>query len=63
MIANPGILALGDQPLYALFAMARIGVGLALISHALIGKSAGPVRIVMAAAGGALIFGRVITGI
>ena len=63
MIANPGILTLSDSPAYALFAFARIGVGLALVSNALIGKAAWPLRILFAAAGLAVVFGRVILGV
>jgi TRAP transporter 4TM/12TM fusion protein len=63
MIANPGILTLTDSPAYALFAFARIGVGLALVSNALIGKAAWPLRVLFAAAGLAVVFGRAILGV
>ncbi|MFD1341233.1 TRAP transporter permease [Litorisediminicola beolgyonensis] len=37
MVANPGVLALADAPALALFAAARIGLGLTLLSAGLIG--------------------------
>jgi TRAP-type uncharacterized transport system fused permease subunit len=37
MIANPGLLALADDPLGALWAFARVALALTLISHGLIG--------------------------
>ncbi|WP_424984643.1 TRAP transporter permease [Microbulbifer sp. S227A] len=37
MIANPNLLNLADAPLAALFAMVRVAIGLALLSHGLIG--------------------------
>jgi len=37
MVANPGILTLAEDPLNALFALLRMGVGLTLVSSGLIG--------------------------
>lgn len=51
MIANPGLLQLIDAPGAALFAFARVALGLALISHGLIGARGIPARAGLLAAG------------
>jgi TRAP-type uncharacterized transport system fused permease subunit len=38
MVANPSIIALATEPMAAVIALAQIGLGLGLISYALIGR-------------------------
>jgi TRAP transporter 4TM/12TM fusion protein len=56
MIANPDLLRLAESPLAALIAVIRVGLGLILISHAIIGKAHPAVRLVMGAAGLLIVF-------
>lgn len=62
MIANPDLIRLGEEPLMALLAFLQMGVGLWLISHAIIARWAVLWRIIGAAAGAAVMFGPVILG-
>ncbi|MGR3823510.1 MAG: TRAP transporter permease [Salipiger marinus] len=45
MIANPHVLELTSHPALALFAFARLALGLALLSHGLIGRRPWPMRV------------------
>ena len=56
MVANPNVLNLAGNPGMALFAFARIGLGLALISYGLIGRRALPLRVALVAAGLVCVF-------
>ncbi|WP_109464689.1 TRAP transporter permease [Albibacillus kandeliae] len=56
MVANPNVLNLAVNPGMALFAFARIGLGLALISYGLIGRRALPMRVALVAAGLVCVF-------
>ncbi|NDV50229.1 MULTISPECIES: TRAP transporter fused permease subunit [unclassified Salipiger] len=60
MIANPGILELTTAPSLALFAFVRIGLGLALISHGLIGRRPAFVRALCIVSGLAVVFGGIL---
>ncbi len=60
MIANPGILELTTAPALALFAFVRIGLGLALISHGLIGRRPAFVRALCIVSGLAVVFGGIL---
>ncbi|MCA0939963.1 TRAP transporter fused permease subunit [Salipiger pacificus] len=60
MIANPGILELTAAPALALFAFVRIGLGLALISHGLIGRRPALVRALCVVSGLAVVFGGIL---
>ncbi|AWI85814.1 TRAP transporter permease DctM/Q [Alloyangia pacifica] len=60
MIANPGILKLTTAPALALFAFVRIGLGLALISHGLIGRRPAFVRALCIVLGLAIVFGGIL---
>ena len=60
MIANPGILELTTAPALALFAFVRIGLGLALISHGLIGRRPASVRALCIVSGLAVVFGGIL---
>lgn len=60
MIANPDLIRLGDDPLMALLAFLQMGVGLWLISHAIIAQWTGYWRALAAVAGTAVMFGPVI---
>lgn len=62
MIANPDLIRLGDDPLAALIAFSQMGVGLWLISHAIIARWATLWRILAAIAGIAIMFGTTIAG-
>ena len=55
MIASPALIELREAPLTALLVMVKVGLGLAAISHGVIGKRAIWVRCVLAVAGLALI--------
>lgn len=57
MVANPGLLALADDPGATALATLRIGAGLAALSFALIGRGRPLVRTALAALGAAMIFG------
>ena len=56
MIANPNLIELGSRPGGAVLAAAQIGLGLGLISVALIGAFRGLLRPFFAVLGAALIF-------
>jgi TRAP transporter 4TM/12TM fusion protein len=56
LVANPSLIQLAEQPLLAVLAAAKIGVGLWLIGRALIGQASPALRIGLAAAGMAVIF-------
>ena len=56
MIANPALIALSDTPLSAVFAAAKVGLGLALISTGVIALRAVPIRLGLIALGMVLIF-------
>jgi TRAP transporter 4TM/12TM fusion protein len=56
MIANAQLIRLGDAPAEALWAGVRMAVGLALISHGLIGKVGLPLRLALCLAGLAAFF-------
>ncbi|MDF1609579.1 TRAP transporter fused permease subunit [Hoeflea sp. YIM 152468] len=57
MVANPSIMQIATDPLPALVALAQIGLGLALISYALIGVFKPLPRIGLGVAGFAVLFG------
>jgi TRAP transporter 4TM/12TM fusion protein len=63
MIANPDLIRLGDDPVAALLAFAQMGVGLWLISHAIIARWAIFWRAGSAGAGIAVMFGSTMIGI
>ncbi len=54
MIANPALIGLIEAPGAALFAFARVALGLALVSHGLIGARGMAARAGMLGAGGAV---------
>ncbi|MEL6575688.1 MAG: TRAP transporter fused permease subunit [Pseudomonadota bacterium] len=56
MVAAPSLLALADAPLLALAAALKLGLGLAAMSHAVIGGRAVWQRLALGAVGAALIF-------
>ncbi len=56
MIANPDLLRLADAPLAAIIAVIRVGLGLILISNAIIGKAHPALRLIMGAAGLVIVF-------
>ncbi|MEM9762910.1 MAG: TRAP transporter large permease subunit, partial [Pseudomonadota bacterium] len=56
MVATPSLLALVDAPLMALAAALKLGLGLAAMSHAVIGGRAVWQKLALGAVGGALIF-------
>jgi TRAP-type uncharacterized transport system fused permease subunit len=62
MVANPAIMEIASAPLSALVALAQIGLGLALISYALIGAFKPLHRVGLGVAGFAVLFGPVIIG-
>lgn len=62
MIANPAIMDLATDPVAAMLALVQIGLGLALISYALIGAFSGLRRAGLGVAGFAVLFGPVIAG-
>ena len=45
MISNPDLIGLADDPMMALLSMAKIGLGLAILSYGIIGRYAGAVRV------------------
>jgi TRAP-type uncharacterized transport system fused permease subunit len=57
MIANPAVTAPVEQPLDALLAFARIGIGLGLLSWAIIARAAFWSRIIMVFSGFVVVFG------
>jgi hypothetical protein len=58
MIANEALIRLGATPLAAMVAFALTGLGLGLISNALIGRGANmPVRVLKCAVGAGLCLG------
>ena len=57
MIANPAVTAPVEQPLAALLAFARIGIGLGLLSWAIIARAAFWSRIIMVFSGFVVVFG------
>lgn len=62
MVANPAIIEIATNPLAALVALAQIGLGLALISYALIGVFTPLHRVGLGLAGFAVLFGPVMFG-
>ena len=60
MIANPAIIQIATTPVSALVALAQIGLGLALISYALIGTFKPLHRMGLGVAGFGVLFGPVI---
>jgi hypothetical protein len=62
MIANPKLIGLGDDTLGAVVAALQTGLGLGLVSYALIGFRNPAVRILSGAAGLAVIFWRLMIG-
>ncbi len=56
MVANPALIALGDEPGPALLAFAQIGVGLAAIAYGVIAPVSAWLRAVLIAFGGLVIF-------
>ena len=62
MVANPAIMRLATEPLWALVALAQIGSGLALISYAVIGVFKPLHRAGLGLAGFAVLFGPVMLG-
>lgn len=58
MIANPALIALGDAPVMALATVLQVGLGLALMSSALISPRVPVVRAALFAAGLVIIFAR-----
>lgn len=62
MIANPDLIRLGDDPVAALLAFVQMGIGLWLISHAIIARWAVLWRAGSAVAGVAVMFGATIVG-
>lgn len=61
MIANPNLIALGEKPVMALWAFARIGIGLSLISYGLIGAAHPLRRAAFALTGGICLFALALT--
>ncbi|WP_425349455.1 TRAP transporter permease [Cohaesibacter celericrescens] len=59
MIANPDLIALGERPFGAVASALQVGLGLALISYGMIAAFRSPVRVLLIAAGLAVIFIRV----
>lgn len=56
-IANPGLLLLGSEPLTALMALLKVGVGLVLLAYAVVGEDGRPWRRLLALpAGLAVVF-------
>jgi len=51
MVANPDLLALGERPLAAVLAAAQVGLGLALVSWAVIRPQPLPLRLLVGVAG------------
>jgi TRAP-type uncharacterized transport system fused permease subunit len=62
MVANPAIMGLATEPLAAILALVQIGLGLALISYALIGVFTPLRRAALGLAGFAVLFGPVMLG-
>jgi len=62
MIANPSIMAIATDPAYALLALIQIGLGLALISYALIGAYSHLLRLGLGFSGLLVLFGPVLLG-
>jgi TRAP transporter 4TM/12TM fusion protein len=62
MVANPSIIALATEPMAAVIALAQIGLGLGLISYALIGAFAPMLRVGFGVAGVLVLFGPVMIG-
>jgi len=60
MIANPAIIEIGTAPIPALVALVQIGLGLALVSYALIGAFRPLLRVGLGGAGFVVLFGPVI---
>lgn len=56
MVANPALIELASEPVAALFAMVKIGLGLSLISYGLISPSRSYLRLLYGIGGGILIF-------
>lgn len=56
LIANPGLIALAENPISAVLAFLKVGVGLTLISYGVIAPLQIILRLVMTAAGFAVIF-------
>lgn len=56
MIANPALIDLKDNPVPALIAAVKIGLGLAALSYAVIGRLKVPTRLALLATGMALVF-------
>jgi TRAP transporter 4TM/12TM fusion protein len=62
MVANPAIMGLASEPVAALLALVQIGLGLALISYALIGVFTPLRRAALGLAGFAVLFGPAMLG-
>jgi TRAP transporter 4TM/12TM fusion protein len=62
MVANPAIMGLASEPVAALLALVQIGLGLALISYALIGVFTPLRRAALGLAGAAVLFGPAMLG-
>ncbi|WP_298972560.1 TRAP transporter fused permease subunit [uncultured Roseobacter sp.] len=56
MIANPSLIRLGQEPLWALTAFLHVGFGLSCLSYALIGKGSALLRLVLIGLGSATTF-------
>ena len=56
LIANPGLIALADNPMTAIFAFAKVGIGLTLISYGVIAPLQIILRPALAISGFAVIF-------
>ena len=57
MIANPALIGVAETPALALYAFARVGLGLAALSFALIGRQRALMRVALGAGGLVLLFG------
>jgi TRAP-type uncharacterized transport system fused permease subunit len=62
MVANPAIMGLAGEPVAAILALVQIGLGLALISYALIGVFTPLRRAALGLAGAAVLFGPAMLG-
>ncbi|QYX56794.1 TRAP transporter fused permease subunit [Roseovarius sp. SCSIO 43702] len=58
MIANPSLIRLEETPLAALVTMLQVGVGLGLMSAAIVGRQAAVLRVALLVAGLAVVFFR-----
>ncbi len=60
MIANPALVAVADTPIRAILTMLQVGLGLGLVSHALIAPGGAGRRVVLGGVGLAFLLGNVL---